>query len=209
MIFSNPFCKLGGEPSEDWVCYAIWISHPLCLGVISAGNKALKRIHHCFVGSSFEEVDINALLSMIVWLRWIVAPPSPRFGSSCLLSQHIACHIAYYIGCYITNYTHKNSLVVLVSRQDSLEGRIPDSKLTGYAIISICHQGLEVCTIVLIVSIGIFQVSLQVAQILKVSSTYMPSKNRKKNVLVVGASSHLLDELNMAALRTLGNIAQS
>ena len=65
-IFCYPLCELGGKPAQDGVGSAIWVSHPLWLGVISTRDKTLMWIGHRFVGGSFEKVNIQAFLTTMV-----------------------------------------------------------------------------------------------------------------------------------------------
>ena len=72
-------------------------------------------------------------------------------------------------------------------------------------MILICYQGPQICVIFLI-SISILQVHLQVVQVLFVTVPHVPSQNCEENVLVVCASSQLLEKLDMAMLRPLQDI---
>ena len=65
-IFSYPFCKLGRKPTKDGVSSVVRVSNPLGLSVISTRDKTPSRMSDCFVSSSFEQVNIQALFTIVV-----------------------------------------------------------------------------------------------------------------------------------------------
>ena len=88
-IFCYPFCKLRWKPTKDGVSSAVRVSNPLGLSVISTRDKTPSRMSDCFVSSSFEQVNIQALFTIVVDPSCRTAFSSPGFAPLCLFTHYI------------------------------------------------------------------------------------------------------------------------